>query len=112
MKRHICFIIALSVINILPVSTLAFQDIKIKNHSFSVITEDQPPSNPEQSFKRTAVFIKNDDCNIQYKAMFGEIILGEGATKIELFPHIIQLGNNTLKIRCLVQKNISVEGVM
>ena len=111
MRKLICFIIIFSVIDIFPGATFAFKDIKIQNHSFAVISEEQPPSSHEQISRRSSFFIKNDNCNIKLKAMSGAEVLDGRSAQVLLSPMFIQLGENVLKIKCLPYRDVMVEAL-
>ena len=106
MKKTIFTIFIVLIVFLLPNFGLAEQKVTVQNHSFNVITEND--NQRHNSKKRVAVYIRNDDCICQYKAMYDQTILGEGQITVKMFPHNIQLGNNKLTISCLPLNDIIV----
>lgn len=99
--------VLMTLLSAIPCHVAAAQRIDIQNHSFAVITEYQTATT-DQEIKKVAIFISNNDCTCQYKAMFGEAVIGEGQIMVKLNPHIIQLGSSKLTINCLPLNDIIV----
>ena len=99
MKKTVFFVLTLSLIVLGTFPSEADQTIRIENHSFGVITEDQIYSKSDQR-ERLALYISNKDCIARYAVVMGGIVIGEGEIDCKRLPQTIPFGKINLYILC------------
>ncbi len=99
-------IIVLIIFSLSAANVFAGQNIKISNHSFGVIKEDDNRSS-DDTCSQVTIFIKNENCIATYKTAVGDVILGEGEINFTAYPQTIQLGKTKFRVGCQVSGDLT-----